>query len=386
VQVFFGAQEAQVISTTFNQIIVLSPPASTTSDNGSGAVLGPVAVRVVNINSATSVSSGALFRYTPKMQITIAGPNEGPFTGGTEIRIDGTGFDDPLTVVVAGVAARVIRVSGTQLLAITNGVTPTGCADIVGTIVVTNGDNGDSATGPAFTYRVPKPFITAVQSSDGGPVVPGSTVTVTVAGATGIPQLRIGSATVNVSGATQNANGTTTFTATVPPNIPLTTATCASGGSFPQPTTFDVVYTSALTTCSVTTSNGLSVTPVAVGNMFVTPNPLTLTARAGSPAVVGPPPVAAVPSQSGNGSFTIVNNGAAPITLTSFGSCPGFTVTGPPAGTVLQQCDIAVVSVGYAPQAVGTSSSCQVTVTATTGAGGATTLTRNESVIGITAP
>src|SRR5205823_3351790 len=97
-QVFFGAAEAQVISVNFNQIIVMSPRASDTAPDGSGTVTGPVSIRVRNIGSGTEVSFSGGFRYTPKMQITTAGPTQGPFTGGTRVRIDGSGFDDPLAV------------------------------------------------------------------------------------------------------------------------------------------------------------------------------------------------------------------------------------------------------------------------------------------------
>jgi hypothetical protein len=378
-QVFFGSAEAQVVSNTFNQIIVLSPAGSTTSPNGSGAVLGPVDVRVVNINSATTVTAPALFRYTPKMQITLAGPNEGPFTGGTEFHIDGTGFDDPLTVVAAGVAADIIRVSGTQILARTNPVTPTGCNDIPGPIVVTNGDNGDTATGPSFTYRISKPFIVSAVPSGPGPIVPGSSVLITVANAFGLPQFKFGSVTPIVSGATPNADGTTTYTVAVPLNIPLQTGNCG-GTTAPQATSFDLTYTSALTTCTNTQTGGLFVSPPQVGNLFLTPNPLNLTATAAVPASAGPPPVAGTPAIPGNGTFNIVNNGGAPLTITSIatGGCPGYIVSGPPPGTVLQACDIAAVAVQYP---AGGPPSCLITITATSGS---TTLVRNESVIGTT--
>src|SRR5204862_1143146 len=94
VQVFFGSAEAQVLSVTFDTIIVMSPRASDTNSNGSGTVTGPVGVTVRNVGSNTTANSPVQFRYTPKMQITTVGPTEGPFTGGTRIRIDGVGFDD----------------------------------------------------------------------------------------------------------------------------------------------------------------------------------------------------------------------------------------------------------------------------------------------------
>src|SRR5205085_2448406 len=122
------------------------------------------------------------FRYIPKMQITTVRPTEGPFSGGTQITIDGTGFDDPLAVTLAGVAAQVIRVSGTEVVVISPGIQPTSCADVNGPINVTNTENGDTAAGPAFIFRVPKPLITAITPN---PAPLNGTVNVTVLNAIG---------------------------------------------------------------------------------------------------------------------------------------------------------------------------------------------------------
>jgi hypothetical protein len=382
-QVFFGSQEAQVISTTFNQVIVLSPAATTTSQNGSGVVTGPVDLRIVNINSATSVTAAQIFRYTPKMQITLAGPTEGPYTGGTDITIDGSGFDDPLSVVAAGVAAQVLRVSGTQILARTSGVVVTGCADVVGPIVVTNGENGDQATGPTFTYRVAKPVVVGVAAAGGGPIVPGSSVTVTVLNATStFPQLTFGPIAVTPSGAVRNPNGTTTYTAVVPTTLTLGAGTCSAGGTTTQTTSFDIVFTAPETGCTATLRNGLTVLPPQTGSLFMTPNPLVLTGKAAVAPTVGPPPTPGSPAQNGSGSFTIVNNGAAPLTITSVVSNNAtFTVTSDPSGTTIGPCDTALATVQYTAGAAGSSAATQIVVTATTGGN---SITKNETVTGST--
>src|SRR5204863_9143864 len=109
--------------------------------DGSGVVTGPVNIRVRNIASNKEVSYADGFRYIPKMQITTVRPAVGPFSGGTQITIDGSGFDDPLVVDIGtgttGVAAQVIRVSATEVVAITGAIQPTGCGDIAATITVT---------------------------------------------------------------------------------------------------------------------------------------------------------------------------------------------------------------------------------------------------------
>lgn len=388
IQVFFGAAEAQVISTTFNQVVVLSPAGSATADQGSGAVTGFVDVRVVNINSATTTTASNLFRYTPKMQVTLVGPTEGPYTGGTDVQINGVGFDDPLSVTLAGIAAQVIRVSGTQLLVRSSGVQPPSCADVVGPIVVTNGDNGDFANGPAWTYRVRKPFIAGVIAASGGSIVPGSSLNVTILNPGGLPIIKLGTAQVGISGATANPDGTTTYSVAVPTTITLNTETCTAGGSRPIATAFDVTYTSAETGCTVTATGGLTVNPVTTAKLLLTPNPLVLTARAATPGSAGPPVVAPTPASNGNGIFTVVNNSTNPVTITSVVSNnPQFVVPPPgsaPNGTVLLPCESVAVPVTYISQAAGQSSQGQITVSATSTVPGGPSTTSVELVTGNT--
>src|SRR5437899_10145343 len=95
VQVFFNLAEAQVISVTFHQIIVMSPRASDTAPGGSGVVTGPVDVMVKNVNSGKTFTAPGAFRYISKMQITAFAPSVGTALGGTKVTIDGSGFDDP---------------------------------------------------------------------------------------------------------------------------------------------------------------------------------------------------------------------------------------------------------------------------------------------------
>ena len=195
VQVFFGSAEAQIISVNFDHIIVMSPRASDTAPGGSGVVTGPVPVTVRNIGSNTTGTSPQQFRYTPKMQITTVGPTEGPFTGGTRIRIDGVGFDDPLAVSVAGIAAQVISVSGSEVIVQTVGVNLSSCGDVSGPIVVTNTENGDTADGPNFTFRVPRPLITNISNPNNA----GTTATITVLNALGFARITIGGVAVPIT-------------------------------------------------------------------------------------------------------------------------------------------------------------------------------------------
>jgi hypothetical protein len=367
VQVFFGSAEAQVLSVTFDTIIVMSPRASDTTSNGSGVVTGPVPVVVRNVGSGTTGSSPVQFRYTPKMQITTVGPTEGPFTGGTRVRIDGVGFDDPLSVSVAGIAAQVISVAGSQVIVQTVGVNLTSCSDVSGPIVVTNTENGDTASGGTFIFRVPKPLIINISN----PNTAGTTANITVLNALGFPRITIGGVAVPVTATVVNANGTTTFTVQLPSTIQLATVACPSGGSAPIPTAFDVVYTSATTGCSDTAPRGITITPAAVPVFFANPatfQPFTATI---TPATIMPPAPATV-TPSPTQVIQLVNNGTAPLDIQSItqvgAGCVNF-VSGPmvPPVVTLNQCESLPVSVTYVGQTTAGTQTCTLTVTSNAG-------------------
>jgi hypothetical protein len=175
VQVFFGDAEAQVISVNFDQVSVIAP---------AGHGLGEVPVRVANVLSSTSTEKSDVFRYAPKAVISVAGPTQGPASGGTRLTIDGEGFEDPMAVIVAGVPAQVIRTTPSQIIAVTSPITLSSCADASGPINIVNIDTGDSAAGPAFTYVVAHPVITSVAPA----IIAGGTFTVNVANSSDTPR------------------------------------------------------------------------------------------------------------------------------------------------------------------------------------------------------
>src|SRR5262249_52965766 len=156
---------------------------------------------------------------------------------------------------------------GSEVIAITNGVNLTGCSDTTGPIIVTNTENGDSATGPAFIFRTPRPLITNISNPN---TVPG-TATITVLNALGFPRITIGGVAANVTATSVAPNGLTTFTVQLPTTLQLSTVGCPAGGSAPIPTSFTVVYTSATTGCSDTANNGLIVNPAAAPVAFANP-------------------------------------------------------------------------------------------------------------------
>jgi hypothetical protein len=322
VQVSFtvGAAFAQmtVISTTFSQIIAVTPPARDVNPDGSGSLVGPVNLRVMNINSATSATLTAAFRYTPKMQITGARPLTGTSLGGTDVTIDGIGFDDPVDVTIGTAPAQVLRVSGSQILART---TPLAipCANSSGPITVTNIDNGDNALSLlTFQFIGVQPFITGVT---GGPFEPGSTATVTVQDA-GIGPL--GNALIRFSIGGQVVTptpqfitvgtGVQTFAVPVPltgftfPTIACTTA-AATPGTRLGPVTVDVTFNNATTGCSNTLTQGITINPpgTAAGLNPCLQPPTASSSAPPCPAGVVLPPVAAAGAGTTSNTFTISN-------------------------------------------------------------------------------
>jgi len=178
VQVFFGdggsaadftGIEASVQSVTGNRIVVLSPSATGFGQNNLNQV---VDILVKNLQSGFSTIAPSAFQYgaaNPDVPfISAISPGEGPFTGGTRVVVHGQGFDEPVAVAIAGVGGQsVISVTGTQVVFRTSGVDVTSCSDVTGAVSVTNIETGEGATGPAFTFRVPRPLITGVSPSSG---------------------------------------------------------------------------------------------------------------------------------------------------------------------------------------------------------------------------
>lgn len=291
--------ELDVQQVTFNQIIAMTPPAV-----GLGAELRDqqVVMRVLNVASNKDAVMPRAFRYGPRMQITAVGPNEGPYFGGTKVTIYGYGFDDPVAVTLAGVAAQPIRVSGTEVVVNSSGVDLASCGDISGDVVVTNIEDGSSASiKDAWTYRVPQPTIGSVTPSI---VAEGGTVQVAVVGAdpTALTRFTIGELTLNPTAVTV-VNGVPVFTVVIPAGvIEFPTTACTVGTASGQRNTnavLDVVYTNVFTGCTDTLTSGVTVTPldtscIATPVAVASPTSLTFSGTCGTTASQG---------------FTITNTG-----------------------------------------------------------------------------
>jgi len=362
-QVFFGSAEAPLAQgVQFNQLVVTAPKASDTLPDGSGVKTGPVDVKIINITSNKSTTAPGVFRYIQKAVVTAAGPTEGPFTGGTRMEIDGTGFNDPVTVTVAGVGASVQGVFGSKIVVITSPATVTGCSDITGPIVVTNIDNGDQATGPIFTYRVPKPVVVSAS-----PATAGGPITIVVANAVGLPRLRLADIGLTITNTVDNGNGTTTFTAIAPTTLTFQTQTCPGGGTAPIGTAFDVTFESGTTGCTNTLNKGAFISPPNTGLISLVPQTgfTGFTSTAAKPLAT--PPVAGAPSAAQT--VQLVNTGAGTLTINSItqSGCGNFAIGNPSTPATLNSCDSFPIVAQYTRTATTGSDICTLTISTNVG-------------------
>ncbi|HEX8153683.1 MAG TPA: IPT/TIG domain-containing protein [Thermoanaerobaculia bacterium] len=385
VQVFFGAAEAQVLRVEFDRIIVVAPPSRNTSTDGTGPVSGPVPVTVINVNSATRVTLADAFRYTPNMQITAVRPLIGPSTGGTDVTIDGVGFEDPVQVLfeIGGgrfVEATVIRVSGTQIVVRT---LPTGapCSGGPAAITVRNVSTAATATAPnPFTFVAVSPTITAIT---GSPVQPGGSIAVTVANP-GVGPLGTANVRFTVNGVTiipspnvvTNGSATQTFTVAIPTSgftFPLVACTTGSGteGTRLGPVDVAVAFNNVTTGCLDTVANGVRVTPDPATNPCLQGPVAILVSPAGG-ACAAAPNATVAPDVTTSTNITIRNTtDARPLNIT------GVTVTGANAS------EFSVQPTSASNIAAGASQNFQVNFNPSTVANGKTanvTFTTNSTV------
>lgn len=364
VQVFFGSAEAQLAApVTFGQLVVIAPKSNLTNPQGSGLFTGPIGIRVVNINSATSVTADAVFRYISKMTITAVSPSLGPATGGTDIEIDGEGFTDQVTVDVGSatgaIRATVIGVFGSKILART-GRLASPCATLSGTIVVTNTENGDTATSSppqGFSYFAINPFISSVTSTGalGSPL--SAVITNPGVGLTG-------DAVVGLTlQATQlpttpllitNGPGPVTLSSTIPLNFTYPTASCNAISTIGTPLTgtqfvaASLTFTNATTGCTFTRQGAVGPPPV---NPCVVPPEATASA---APACF---PATTVGVTSGTTrTITITNTtalaGGQNLNITSATTTGDFTVA-PSSSSAITPGSSRNFTVSFTPTATG---------------------------------
>ncbi|MEO8430423.1 MAG: IPT/TIG domain-containing protein [Acidobacteriota bacterium] len=254
-QVFFGTQEATVLSVSFNQIVVLTPVVPPGSPN----LNANVEVRVHEVTSGTDATF-ASFRYVEKVNITSVSNNvqrvDVPFS---QVTIFGRGFEAPVAVGLAGVAAQVISVSATEIIVLPGAPLVTGCTDVSGAVSVVNINTGDFDTteGTGFTYLIAatKPIITGVSPGSAAAGTPVSISGANFSGGNGGVG-RIISVLIGGRPASFSVLSDGTIAATMPDlarTAPACTGSQVNGDVVPNGTA-DIVLTANVTGCATTST------------------------------------------------------------------------------------------------------------------------------------
>ncbi len=299
VQVLFTSAgvslEATVLSVTASQIIINTPAA-----RGFGQALAnnTVDILVKNVGTGFQTTSTGAFRFGSKVIITSFSPGQLFYNDTTTlITILGQGFESPVSASIDKVAARVLSVTGTEVVVQSPGIRVTSCNDVSGPVGVVNintGDGDDTASGDGpmgnFIYTVPKTAITGVSPSAGS-LNGGTQVTVTGSGIDVNTQVLIGGQTATPVGTV--ANGIVVlsprFTGT------FLTQTCFVGttaGTMNLDTPVDVKVTNLTSTCTDTSVKAFFYQPADRSCMT-------------TPVTPPPPPVVPAPVAS----FTITTSG-----------------------------------------------------------------------------
>jgi hypothetical protein len=263
-QVFFEggtplvSVEGAIRSLSATRITVLSPAAR---GFGQGLQNQRVNIRVKNVVSGFESTTNSAFRYGSDVLVTSVSPGQVVYNIPQSVTIHGQGFDDPVAVSLAGIAAAVLSTTGTEIVVRSPVPATTGCADVSGPINVVNIETGDGAQGPTFIFRVPRPIISNL-SPTSGPEAGGTSVTLTGSGFEDPVRVNFGDQAGSVISVNPNqiVVRTPRFTGT------FTTLACddngdGTQGSRFQPLSVDVRVTNLITTCVDTFQRAFTYTP-----------------------------------------------------------------------------------------------------------------------------
>jgi hypothetical protein len=268
---FLSAATVSIGSAPLSGITVVSSTSITgfTTSSTSGAK----DVVVTNTDSQVGTLTNG-YTYSAGPSVASSSPAAGPLAGGTTVTVVGTGFANPMTVQVNGVAGTSVNVTSPTTLSF---VTPTNVAGTY-SIVVTDSFSQSATLSNAFSYY-PAPTVTSI-SPTAGPLAGGTAITITGTG------FRSG-ATVSVGGVpiTVGSVGSTSITGTTAANsagsysavVTNTDSQSGTGGSFshrPVPTVTSISPTSGTTaggtTVTITGTNFYSAITATIGAVTCT--------------------------------------------------------------------------------------------------------------------
>jgi hypothetical protein len=179
----------------------------------------------VVVTTAGGASAPGQFAFRPKPAIAAISPDTGPDAGGTSVTITGTGFADPASVAIGGVAATAVTVVSAVEITVT---TPagTGVAD-----VVVSTPDGVSAPGQ-FTFLA-RPAISAIRP-DNGPAEGGTSVVITGTGFVSPADVAFGATTAAV----MTVDSATQITVTSPAGTGVVDVVVTTPGGASAPASF----------------------------------------------------------------------------------------------------------------------------------------------------
>jgi len=387
VQVFFGEVEATIVSVSFNQIVVLTPPAF---GAGRDNLNQQVDVRVRNVTSGLESTLTGGYRYTQPLQITGISNNEQRLDQPlTPVTIFGHGFQSPVSVTVGGRAATIISVAESELVILPPRPLTPSCGNTTVPISVTNVNTGDTLGGVSFTYvagganALSITFISPTQ----GP--PGTVVTVN---GTNLPlQLSDASVTFGSIPAQVGTTSATQMTVTAPQQPSLNNPLCPAGvatGTLVNVGNFPVNVRNVLTGCSDSEPFQYQLacvlpTPTPVLTATTTPTPTTTPVPGADLSVTKGEQVDPIPSGAAFfWTVLVTNNGPA--------QASGVTMTDPlPSGVIFVSCTASVGSCSGNPGTndtvtanlgnIGPSGAVTVTINVTVTAGSGTVLSNTAT-------
>jgi hypothetical protein len=223
--------EMQVFRVAFDQVTVFAP---------GGDINESLGVHVVNVLTGKSSTFPDAFRYVTPMSITSVTPAAGPYTGGTQVTIEGSGFADHVAVVIGGVPAQPLETTEHEIIAMTGSPTGLQCSDSTGVVNVTNVDDGIDTVGAPFTFTTPRSEFRFVPSE----ATAGSVVNVIVKNDADRMRFLLNDTPIQIASRVENGDGSATYRLGIPSRFVFSAGHC-----LPEPVALTLRMTNPDTGC-----------------------------------------------------------------------------------------------------------------------------------------